>query len=1292
VQTLNPTLGTPRMNKRRYTISVVALDVLLLLFLLSLMSSMPGTVFGTESESMSIYFIPGPALYPAVLINDRSVVGVYSDNGVNFVALLNIPQQLQFSVNSSWTRYVIQGSPQHIAKSASMNATFVAVVTDMETLIISTANPLSPLYMRFHGSSPYRAEISENGVATLGLDTPLGRMIRILKNGSESWCDISSVYLGNATYSVVADPVDFRLVSEARGSDVIYSSNLAVAYKEVEVATPQTVLLDIKPYIYNETTGTIIFVTEGVAVVTYSITVEANTTSVTKIARIGVKVSVPRFNLSSDIQVEVFYLDPSNKIFYGKSTVPMDLIATTAENVIPVLVPLGEVLYSGHIPRPVEAVQIKIMNIVDPSLCPQTFVAAPIVLSVETPDISSFKLLHVLNISSNILFVYSYVDNQGYYKLVFNLTSSSGYNTTERVLESRIVASAISADGAVSAVALSNGILYVFVRQSDGRYLLVDSYRLSSLPTTVHVSSGAGRTGDKYVISVGMENGDVLFLVYSRGGGVKPLNRFNEVALNVGWSPARLDASGSMSQVLISTPAAFLYSTALNNFIDTPGIDLSRYVARRIVFRVGPAEANITLSGSAYISVPTRGGQAAVSNLGIGDYSIVIRPEDKYMPALSMNVSIGAEKITLTLSLKDQNLDVVLPLDVNVTRPEGEMLTQISGSTNPALQLNYGYTYIINIVPGPMDINGEFISVYSNTTLIVDLTRRFELSVNAQIGGRRLSNVTLCVFTEDGKPLGNVLVDIYGASSSLNATLQIDRSGCASRILPYDLYTASIRALPEFIENPGLVRLVVSQPLVLKSMELKYRPFNVSVYLLDAVHVDVVVRIGDAIGVIPRGERSAVLTIPRPGNYTLSVEPRSLHIGGVTASAFRFSVSTVLIPGPTEIPIDVQRGVARSLTVCIRTPDGRLITDTEPIIVGATLNNTIKLNLDNATNCFIALAVPYDIYLLDFTKPSSYVVLERIYIAVDQEDAVIDLSFRYKPVGLIIRFVEPPKVDLVIRVGQLYINVSKGSREVLISDVIPGTYDVEITPIPEIPQMQARDVSLVGYYSKERLRLQLFELINVVDVSLEPGYVNVSLVLEDKTVGGSPQDFLTVLINGTKVGMVEPNVGRVWILVPRTTFTLRITSPIYSDYEITASGDSINGSITVRLSRRLIPVRLVVRSNLGEDLNNAVIRATCGNHVSHALSINGVAELSLPTKCTCIIEAELAGYEKSAQSVFVEPGVAPQLTLKATIPTIILKYISIIVAVIVLAFIGGLVLYMRRRIFEALEKGMEEFI
>jgi len=1253
---------------------------------------MPGSVFSAESESMSIYFIPGPALYPAVLINDRSVVGVYSDNGVNFVALLNIPQQLQFSANASWTRYVIQGSPQYIAKSASMNANFVAVVTDMETLIISIANTLSPLYMRFHGSSPYRAEISKDGVAALGLDTPLGRMIRILRYDSESWCDISSVYLGNATYSVVADPVDFRLVSEAQGSDVMYSSNLAIAYKEVEVATPQTVLLDIKPYIYNETTGATVFVSEGVAIVTYSIIAGANTTSVTKVVRIGMKVSVPRFNLSSDIQVEVFYLDPSNKTFYGRATVPRDLIAMTAENVMPVRVPLSEVLYAGFIPRPVEVVQVKIVNIVYPSLCQQSFVTAPIILRVETPDISSFKLLHVLNISNNILFVYSYVDNQGYYKLIFNLTSNSGYNITERALESRIIASAISADGAVTAVALSNGILYVFVRQPDGRYMLVDSYKLSSLPTTVHVSSGVGSFRDKYAISVGMENGDVLFLVYSRGRGVKPLNRLNEAALNVGWTPAWLDVSGSMRQVLISTPAALLYSTALNDFIDTPGVDLSRYVARRIVFRVGPAEANITLSGSAYISVPTRGGQAVVSNLGIGNYSIVIRPEDRYMPALYMNISIGINEITLTLSLRDQNLDVVLPLDVNVTRSEGEIVTQISGSTNPALQLNYGYTYTINVVPGPMDIKGEFINVYSNTTLIIDLTRRFELSMNAQIGGRRLSNVTLCAFTEDGKPLGNVLVDIYGVSTSLNATLQLDWSGCTSRILPYDLYTASIRALPEFVENPGLVKLIVSQPLEFKSIELRYRPFNVSVYLLNAVPVDVVVRIGDAIGVIPRGERSAVLTIPRPGNYTLLVEPRSLSIGGVTASAFRSSVSTVPVPGPTEIPIDVQRGVARSLTICIRTPDGRLITDTEPIIVGATLNNTIKLNLDNTTNCFTALAVPYDIYLLDFAQPSSYVILERIYIAVDQEDEVLDLSFRYKPVGLILRFIEPPKVNLIVRVGQLYINVSKGSQEVRISDIIPGTYDVEITSVPEIPQMQARDAALVGYYSKERLTLQLFDLINIVDVPLEPGYVNVSLVLEDRTIGGPPQDFLTVLINGTKVGTVEPNVGRVWILVPRTTFKLGITSSIYSDYEIVTSGDAINGSIATRLSRRMIPVRLAVRSNLGEDLNNAVIRATCGNYVTHTLSSNGVAELSLPTKCTCVIEAELAGYEKSTQSVFVEPGVAPQLTLKATIPTIILKYISIIVAVIVLAFIGGLVLYMRRRIFEALEKGMEEFI
>jgi len=1280
--------GAPCMNERRRTsISALALIVLLLL---SLMVTMLGTVFGAESESMSIYFIPGPALYPAVLINDRGVVGVYSDNGANFVAVLNIPQQLQFSVNSSWTRYVIQGSPRHIAKSASMNANFVAVVTDMETLIISATNPLSPLYMRFHGSSPYRAEISVDGVAALGLDAPLGRMIRILKYGSEGWCDISSIYFGNATYSVLADPIDFRLVSEAQGSDVIYSSNLAVAYKEVEVATPQTVLLDIKPYIYNETTGTRIFVSEGVAVVTYSITTGANTTSVTKVVRIGRKVSVPRFNLSSDIQVEVFYLDPSNRTFYGTATVPRSLIATTTENVIPVLVPLSEVLYAGFIPRPVEAVQVKIVNIVDPSLCSQSFEVAPIILRVETPDASSFKLLHVLKTSNSFLFIYTYTDDQGFRRLVFRdlITGQSTY----RVLEADVEASAVSADGAVFAAALSDGVLYVFTRLPNGVYMLTDSYRLPSAPTSIHVSSGVGSFGDKYAISVGMANGDVLFLVYSRGSGVKPLNRLNEIALNVGWSPAQLDVSGSMSQVLISTPAALLYSTALNKFVDTPGVDLSGYVARRAVFRVGPAEANITLSGSAYISVPTRGGQAVVSNLGIGDYSIVIRPEDRYMPVLSMNVSIRADKITLTLSLKDQNLDVALPLDVNVTRSEGETLAQISGLTNPTLQLSYGYTYVVNIVPGPMEIDGEFISVYSNTTLIVDLTRRFELSVNAQIGGRRLSNVTLCVFTEDGKPLGNIPVDIYGVSTSLNATLQIDWSGCTSRTLPYDLYTASIRALPEFIENPGLVRLVVSQPLVFKSIELKYRPFNVSVYLLNPVPVDVIVRIGDSIGVILRGERSAVLTIPRPGNYTLSVEPRSLHIGGITAPVFRSYVSTVLVPGPTEIPIDVQRGVARSLTICIRTPDGRLITDTEPIIVGATINKTIKLNLDNATNCFTALAVPYDIYLLDFTKPSSYVVLERIYIAVDREDAVFDLSFRYKPVGLILRFVEPPKVSLIVRVGQLYINVSKGSQEVQISDIIPGTYDIEITPIPEIPQMQTRDAALVGYYSKERLRLQLFELINVVNVSLEPGYVNVSLILEDRTIGGPPQDSLTVLINGTKVGTVEPNVGRVWILVPRAAFTLRITSSIYSDYEITASGNAINGSITARLSRRLIPVRVVVRSNLGEDLSNAVIRATCGNYISYALSSNGVAELSLPAKCACIIEAELAGYEKSSQSVFVESGVAPQLTLRAAISTIILKYMSIIVAVIVLAFIGGLVIYLRRRIFEALEKGMEEFI
>ena len=72
---------------------------------------------------------------------------------------------------------------------------------------------------------------------------------------------------------------------------------------------------------------------------------------------------------------------------------------------------------------------------------------------------------------------------------------------------------------------------------------------------------------------------------------------------------------------------------------------------------------------------------------------------------------------------------------------------------------------------------------------------------------------------------------------------------------------------------------------------------------------------------------------------------------------------------------------------------------------------------------------------------------------------------------------------------------------------------------------------------------------------------------------------------------------------------------------------------------RAVPT--VVKSNADADLSGALLRATVDGHAFEVVSVEGIAEIMLPTDRELWVEAEAAGYWDSVIPVFVPPPPTP---------------------------------------------------
>ncbi len=1281
-------LGENCLNK--YNLVPLALA---LIIIASAQSLINGSTDSLSSSSIAIYHLPELIDSSQLVLINSSMALIASSNGGSYIHKVFIPLEPARSMLEQVVleSYVLTGRIKYIAKSSSLNPSFAVLATDQgEVLLMNISKgELKPELMRFH-ASPVIDDIavSSSGVAVV----QSSNSIKALRYGGEGWCEISpAIDLGNATTGLSGvKVVSYSMAFNSTPTGYEYTPTIAIAFVEEPLPTLDSVVLNVTTAIYNSTTGNITIQPRSVVRVRFD---NVSRVVATDGGRASIKVPA-----SVSVLIEAFYQDPvSLMTYYGNTSISASILQQYSGRYLPITVIMFESILTEPIPQPVTPVYIRVINLSNPLNCNHSFSNPVLELIINTTN-PLLTQVHSLYLSgSEATIVVSYIDQFGQSIIevrTVDVVSKALKQRSYRVIEARVAKSSMSSDGRVLAVALENNILYLYARQATGYYTIVDSYKLPGSPTSISIVSTRAVNG--YSVLIGDYSGNTVILVYGPGSGVKPLNRLNELALNIGSTPSYVDSLEDLSLVAISTPLTVLYTRDLSLIASRVGVDLSNYIARQLFIKAGirgvASESIVTIGGSGSSSYRTRRGNLTLINLGLGNYSILIEPDDRYAPRTLMNIEVGVSGVSLELSLIDFFTNNSIPLDAAVYVGE-ELYDSITNVLSPRTYLPYGAKYNITIDARAISISEHLLKAYGGASLVVDLTNKFSIYIEYSIDRRiHADRASICIYTEDSEVVKGVQLSMTGYSTNYTVSPVVEPTGCliASKI-PLDLYLVRVVSAPEVVELPKEFTVLVDSRNYTYVGKYSYRPVNLTIDFTEPLLTDVEVYVNGSLYIARAGSRTISIAGLKPGLYSLFINSTPVSIEGVKASIYlpkAFTVNAVNLTNYASLRLD--RGVSKTLTLCLLSEEGYRITDTNVSIIGLTSGEEFQLAIDPESKCFYMRGVPYDVYRVLFTKESAYVNLTEKTLVVDRDEVAVDFYFPYWPVSVLVEFPEPLVVDAYVELGELRLYAPAGSSEVLFKEVKPGTYVLRVMPQPTLPSFN----TTINYYRDYSTTVFVSGLVNitVVSVPLEPLYREITILFEDATIGGLAIDDLVLLINDIPVGTVKAGTINVTGYIPLGKFKLSIRSArgIYLNYTKEFEGASLGNMIRVALARATAPITVLTYSNLGDALSSVTIIALCGPYSVGALSIDGRAELMLPIESACYVEASLPGYSTVGQSIYVSKPASITLVLSASPVIVLQRFLPIIIAIIIVASVGAIVVYMRRKLIERMREAAAE--
>lgn len=312
-------------------------------------------------------------------------------------------------------------------------------------------------------------------------------------------------------------------------------------------------------------------------------------------------------------------------------------------------------------------------------------------------------------------------------------------------------------------------------------------------------------------------------------------------------------------------------------------------------------------------------------------------------------------------------------------------------------------------------------------------------------------------------------------------------------------------------------------------------------------------------------------------------------------------------------------------------------------------------------------------FVLDSGKVAQVLVFRKVYI--------LDIVFRDK-------YSEKPVVPLrVILNGSLYSILTAPSMSLPLR---AADYVIRVEPVEEHPN---------SYIPVERTLSLLANTKLMVDIARQ----NFTLTLRfvDTSARGYLEGRFRVSLNTTVVFIVDgPTASRGFsVPVPYGRYLLTVTPVDATEriYVVPAPGVVnifSNTSHTVRLSRKLYALVLIVVNDLEERIGNAYVRVSdpsTGVELSSAYTDeNGEARISLPAGATSI-KVMKGGYLEHSETVYLDRDGTLTPQLRPTLITLVGRFVHIIALAIVAIAVVIIALKLRAKLAERLVTTEEVF-
>jgi len=759
----------------------------------------------------------------------------------------------------------LYGKIVSIAASSTYGPRYIAVGTSRGELAIleNPSKSFKITSIRFHGSTTIKKVGASSNLIYALVSTGAITRFLVIEPHIVSWCEISpywtNMLLSSKPQTIVLDFV--QALTPSGANSFRYSNVVLLAVRHIYVAPRRAIFLNIVPVI-NKT-----IVPKAIVKVSYNgLTLYYN---LSKTKAIPIPITVHK------VTVAVYYFNASNGLtYYGSTVLTLPRLPAGAH----LLLTIELKKTSIAIPLPTTKYRLLIVNFSNIYSCSKAL-SHPLA-NISIPLLwGSHLALNLFYLNHNTAIIVAYIKSALTNTLslnvyVINITSHRVIWRGLYPISTVISASAISRDGQVLAVGLSNGILYVLKRLGKG-FLITASYRLPSTPSSIRILD----LRHSYLLLVGCRDGSLVILLVNSFGRLVPVNRgSNTLALKLGTSPLYIASTPSGKYIVVSSnEGLFLIANLVQNLNRIIGSNLALYLTKPMKITISSSikESFSILLQSIQSAIPMKI-NASIRNtlnvpaIAIGVHKLVIKPASPLQPTAYMKLYVNPRSVGIETSFRVFNL--TLPFRAYIKTKNG---TKVLATNTTVLNatVTYGKSEDVMISFNPIHVMGYTLRIFNSARISIATSRYLSISL-ALPTWTRAKTVSVCLRPPRGTVSPSTVVAIVGVLSHAPIILSYNaRTGCfVAHNVPYDVYRIELVKAPPAYMLPHNAILVVDRSIVRYIQPLLLKPVAVSLKFIPAPKTELKIVIGPRTIYVKPHTHELKLKL-YPGIYTLRIEP-----------------------------------------------------------------------------------------------------------------------------------------------------------------------------------------------------------------------------------------------------------------------------------------------------------------------------------------------------------------------------------------------------------------------------------